>query len=293
MGCDLSIALVMEHKEDADALHARMLAAARSYDAQFSRFIEESELSKLNRERATEVSAECLAVLMLGRELYRKTDGAFNPLVDISRFGYDADIEEVRGAERVGKGVTSPYDIDFSRVHINATEQTVTLAEGQHIDVGGYLKGYAAERLAALAPQTAGVIVNVGGDIYTRGMDVEGQPFQFEIERPESDEAAATFTYADGSIATSGTYKRRWIRAGTPFHHILDASGRRNPATDIVSATVLGKRGHEAEAYATAALVLGSENAATLLRARGMEFCFIRADGSLIPSPGFSARVTG
>lgn len=293
MGCDLRVSLIMKDEAQANAAYARMKHLAHAYDAQFSRFIEDSELSRLNQAGEMQVSPECMAVLILGRELYRKTDKAFNPLVDISRFGYDADIKEVRGAEREPRPGTRPYNVDFSSVRINEANRVVTLQKGQHIDVGGYLKGYVAELLCDEAPRGAGVIVNLGGDIFTRGSDIDGKPFRFEIENPLASDASVSFAYTDGAIATSGTYKRRWNLGGGQFHHILDASGRKNPDTDVVSATVLAASGHEAEAYATAALVLGAENAGALLAKRGAEYCLIRTDGSFAVSPGFSARVAG
>ncbi len=290
MGCTLEVSLVMENETEASRAYARMLALARAYDAQFSRFIEDSELSQLNREGERQVTEECRKVLLLGRELYRATRGAFNPLVDISRFGYDADAVHVLGNERAIVGTRAAYDIDFSSVRIGA-DGTVSLSEGQRIDVGGYLKGYVAERLCQEALNASGVIVNLGGDIFTRGRDADGSAFIFSIENPLGDGMPVSFAFEDGGIATSGTYKRRWTVGQKPFHHILDESGVRNPATDVVSATVLAATGHEAEGYATAALVLGMESAAHLLGERGAEYFLIRSDGSSVASAGFSRRV--
>lgn len=285
MGCDFSVSLIMANEQEAAARYARMLETARAYDAQFSRFIPESELSRLNATRSLRVSEVLLTVLLLGRELYEKTDGAFNPLVDISRYGYDADIAVVAGSERT-LATNTPYDTDFASVSIDEATRTITLQEGQSLDVGGYLKGYCAERLATLEDGVAGVIVNLGGDMFTRGVDAEGAPFAFEIEHP-SGEVAARFTYADGAIATSGSYKRAWTTEGKAVHHLLDASGRKNPDTDIVSATVLASTGADAEGYATAAFVLGSPRASQFLVSRGAAYYFILKDGSSLMSNGF------
>ncbi len=291
MGCDLSVSLVMADARAANALYDQMRSRAQRYDAQFSRFKEESELSRLNRAGELAVTPEFLAVLKLGFELYEKTERAFNPLVDISRFGYDADIEEVQGTERALTSNAVPYDTDFSSVSIDWERRVVRLAPGQSLDVGGYLKGYVAEKLCHDARSAQGVIVNLGGDIATAGVDAEGAPFQFEVERPDGHSSIA-FTYGDGSIATSGSYRRHWTAGGTPFHHILDASGTQNPDTEVVSATVLSARGHDAEGYATAAFVLGREKAAALLASRGVPYCLILKGGSIAASPDFSRRIT-
>ena len=289
MGCDLFVSIVAESEAYADEAYAHMRTMAHAYDAQFSRFMEDSELSRLNEAKDMEVSRECAAVLLVGRELYEKTHGAFNPLVQVSRYGYDADIKDVLLTERGTDESPEPYDTDFASVRIQ--ENRVALAEGQAVDVGGYLKGYVAERMVELAPLASGVIVNLGGDIYTRGRDQDGNAFQFDIENPRAPHSSITFAYENGGIATSGVHRRLWSRGGIPFHHILDASGTKNPDSDLVSATVLAKRGHDAEAYATAALVLGSKEGEHLLQEQGAEYCLIRDDGTFVVSPSFSARI--
>lgn len=289
MGCELSVSLVTDDESYAKEAYTHMLSMARAHDAQFSRFIQDSELSRLNQIKDMLVSDECVAVLRLGRELYEKTNGAFNPLVQVARYGYDTDIESVRLTERGTDESSDPYDINFSLVTIE--QNRVALSLGQMVDVGGYLKGYVAERMVALAEKAFGVIVNLGGDIYTRGRDEYNNPFQFDIENPHSPHSSISFTYENGGIATSGVYRRLWSRGGVPFHHILDASGTRNPDSDLISATVLAKRGYDAEAYATAVLVLGSKKGEQLLREGGTEYCLIRDDGTLITSPTFSARI--
>lgn len=285
MGCEFSVALVTQDEIYAQRAYERMRSEARRYDAQFSRFIKESELSRLNILKEMHVSPTCIEVLRVGRELYEKTEGAFNPLVQIARYGYDADIDEVLLTERGNTESSEPYNTDFSSIRI--TDRYVYLLPGHMLDVGGYLKGYVAERMTALAPEAYGVIVNLGGDIYTRGRDAQGSAFTFAIEHPHEPNTSISFAYENGAIATSGTYRRVWSRNGVPFHHILDSSGLQNPDSDLISATVLAKRGHDAEAYATAALVLGSKDAGVLLQKNTLEYLCIRHDGTYMVSPLF------
>ncbi len=274
MGCDLSVSIVAKHEDTARAAFSTMVAIARSADAQFSRFLPESELSQLNSARSLTVSPEFMEALLLGKRLYRETEGAFNPLVDISRFGYDEDSTVVLGTNRTTIP-DSQYDISFERITI--TGDIVTLAEGQHVDFGGFLKGHVAERMARAVPDLPGVIVNLGGDLFTLGHDADDRAFTFEIEDPRG-LADLSFCARDRGIATSGSYRRQWSYHGTPFHHILDRSGSGNPETDILSATVIASSGVDADAYATAALVLSSQDAVRFLKGREVEYCLIRED---------------
>lgn len=290
MGSELAVSLVGESKDEADETFTRMYALVQEYDESFSRFKSKSELSRLNAARAMKVSPRMLEILGLGQELYAATDGAFNPLVDVSRFGYDEDIESVLHQERV-RVHTGEYNTNVSSMVLDVPESRVELKEGQTFDVGGYLKGYVAERMAGFAQRMPGVIVNVGGDLFTYGLDAEDKPFVFSIDNPVPGTESLRFSYTDGAVATSGTYRRQWLLEGRSFFHILAADGNGNPETDLVSATVLAPLGHEAEGYATAAIVLGSQAGGRLLAAKNLDYCFIRIDGSYLMSPGFRMRI--
>lgn len=287
MGSEASISIVAANRVDADAVATELFTIAESEEARFSRFRDGSELSKLNRERSATVSREFMDALLLGRKLYRTTAGIFNPLVDISRFGYDADIALVKGAERTGQTVAGPYNIDMEAVGINEKTMTVSLQEGQNLDFGGFMKGHTAEKMAKSASGCQGILVNLGGDIYTCGLDVDAKPFVFAIEHPTDADAQLSFSVTDGGVATSGSYNRHWMYRGTPFFHILDGSGTKNPETEIVSATVIAPTGAESDAFATAALILGTVAGETLLNENGCEYCFIGKDGGLVFSDAF------
>ncbi|KND47090.1 MAG: thiamine biosynthesis lipoprotein [Parcubacteria bacterium C7867-004] len=286
MGSEASLSIIAPTPAIANAAVVELFEIAENEEARFSRFREESELSRLNRERSCQVSKEFMDAFLLGKELYRTTHGTFNPLVDISRFGYDADIAVVKGTNRIGKEIAS-YDTDMESVLVDQETMTISLAEGQNLDFGGYMKGHTAEKMAKAAKGCQGVLVNLGGDIYARGLDAEGKPFIFVIEDPTDAGIDLSFFATNAGIATSGSYNRHWNYLGTPFFHILDASGTKNPATEILSATVIARSGAEADAYATAALILGIKPAERFLEENGCEYCLIGKDGSLTFSGAF------
>lgn len=286
MGSEASLSIVAADRTIADRAAAALFEIAENEEERFSRFREGSELSRLNRERSLVVSDVFMEVLLLGREFYRLSGRVFNPLVDISRFGYDADITLVKGMKRVGKAIT-PYSRDMEAVHIDEATRTVSLSEGQHLDFGGYVKGYAAEKMAKAARDCQGVVVNLGGDVYVHGRDAQGDPFIFAVDDPTDGSAELFFGTTDVGIATSGSYNRHWEYKHAPFFHILDGSGVQNPITSILSATVIAPTGAEADALATAALVLGVAAGGALLEQYGSPYCFITKDGSRICSDRF------
>lgn len=287
MGSEASLSIIAPDQDTADTVADTLFAIAEAKEARFSRFRETSELSILNRDRTLVVSQDFMDALLLGRKLYQKTSGIFNPLVDISRFGYDADITEVKGTDRAGRKDGTPYSIDIDTIQIDQETMTVSLQTGQSLDFGGYMKGHTAEKMAKAAIGCAGVIVNLGGDIYARGIDAEGKPFVFTVDHPIDPNTDVSFFATNVGIATSGSYNRHWNHNGTPFFHILDSSGTQNPKTELVSTTVIAATGAEADAYATVALVLGAAKGAAFLKELGLEYCFIKENGSVVLSDAF------
>lgn len=279
MGSDLVVSIVMSSADLAQKEYERAKSLGDSYEQRFSRFIPTSELSRLNESGSADVSTEFMNVISTGFDLYRATDGVFNPLVQIERLGYDVSFDTFTGTRTINPAL---YDSRATSVSIDEITEHITLGTGQKLDVGGFLKGIVAERMAKSIQGADGVIVNIGGDIYTIGKDENGAPFGFDVYDPINENVAVVVPITNGAIATSGVYRRNWEADGQKVHHILDATGTKNPQSDLVSATIIAERGHEADAYATVAIVLGSEKAARLLKERGLAYVFITQEGKTI-----------
>ncbi len=118
-------------------------------------------------------------------------------------------------------------------------------------DPTGLVKGWAVERAAALLMDAgaAGCCVNGAGDIRLRGESAPGQPWRVGIADPRSQGRVLTVVAGfDLAVATSGITER-----GT---HITDPRDGSRP-THLLAATVTGPSLAWADAYATAAVVLG------------------------------------
>ncbi len=279
MGSDLVVSIVMSSPDMARKEYERAKSLGNDYEKRFSRFLPTSELSRLNDTGVADVSSEFIDVISTGFSLYRDTHGAFNPLVQIARMGYDTSFDTLNGPREIDHG---NYDVHPTSVSIDEVSRHIVLGTGQRLDVGGYLKGMVAEHMAKSIEGADGIIVNIGGDIYTTGKDENGAPFGFDVYDPVNEQVAVVVPLTDGAIATSGVYRRAWEADGKRVHHILDETGTQNPTSDLVSATIIAEHGHEADAYATVAIVMGSERASRLLRERGLSYVFITHEGKTI-----------
>lgn len=291
MGTEYSVSVVC----DSSALAAEMFEIAKKeiqeYEARFSRFLPTSELSILNEKKSMVVSETFLTALQKAYELFVDTKGIFNPLVQISRFGYnksfnDPDFDKTGQTQKsLAQNNDEPYDIDFSSVVINPATSYVHLKPGQRLDFGGFLKGYLAEIIAkkikSHSPRIVGVIVNLGGDIHTQGFDENGNKFIFDIFNPVSENKNVYIALQNQSLATSGTYKRSWLRSGEKIHHVLDVTGKKNSGSDIVSASIIHENGAQAEAYAKVFLTMSPKQAMKFLRNNSILFVVVRSDGEV------------
>ncbi len=278
MGTTLEVALVTSDFAKAEKAFTHVLEMAQGYERTFSRFQKESELSRLNHQKNMRVSGSFIEVTRTAQKLYAQTCGIFNPLLQIEKLGYDVSFEKI--SPRTSSVVIEPYDIDMTKVLVDEQAHEVHIGEKQKLDYAGFLKGFVAERIAESLSSFYGVIVNIGGDIFTHGFDTNGQKFLFNFYNPITDTFSEAFPLHNEAMATSGTYKRSWVVGEKKVSHIIDAS-LENPASNLVSATIIADHGDTAEAYATTAICLGKEKAQVFLDEKGVRYALITKDGKV------------
>ena len=93
------------------------------------------------------VSETFIEVASLARALFEKTRGAFNPLFQISRLGYEKSFQNLTPEKNAAIFTNEKYNTDFSSTIIDAKNCKIILQEGQKIDFGGILKGFLSEKL--------------------------------------------------------------------------------------------------------------------------------------------------
>ena len=228
----------------------------------FSRFLESSELSRINREGALDASPDLARIVGLALAARESTGGLFDPTVHdaVVAAGYDRSFEQV---PRDGGGSTASA-VCGGRVTL--TGSRVELGPGVHLDLGGIGKGYAADRAAELLAVAGPCLVNAGGDVATQGgswlVGVEG---------------GITVELSGGALATSGRDRRRWRRAGRDLHHLIDPATGTPAKTDLLRATAVGSDAVEAEVLAKWLFLAGERSAL----ASGLTCILAREDGSV------------
>jgi FAD:protein FMN transferase len=224
-------------------------------EQRFSRFREDSELTRVNRSAGvwTDVSAAFVDVLRRALAGAEETGGLFDPTVleALTSAGYDRDFRAVPAGDN--KPLRSVPCGRWPEIEIR--EDSVRLPQGVGVDLGGLVKGWTAD-LAAEAALAAGlpwVAINAGGDLRLAG-DAPG--LEIGIEEPsDRAEICCRIRIDDGAVATSSVVHRRW---GPDRHHLIDPRIGRPASTPVLQATVWAPTCVAAEIASTRAVLEGT-----------------------------------
>lgn len=191
---------------------------------------------------------QMLAVLQDARRWADRSGQKFNPAIGglIGLWGFHADefVPHLPTAEQINHWVQARPTLDdllFNGNEISSRNPAV------QVDLGGYAKGYALDRAAAIL-RAAGVrdaLINIGGNVLAMGTR-NGEPWRVGIRHPRENAPMAVLALHDGeAIGTSGDYQRYFELDGQRYCHLLDpANGR--PAKGVWAATVLAEPGPQA-----------------------------------------------
>jgi thiamine biosynthesis lipoprotein len=259
-------------------------------EARLSHWREDSLLSRVNREAASRpvtVDADTFWLLESARYFHRISAGTFDPSIG-PLLGLFKPFARLEAMPPDGEIALARALVGFDRVLLDPLTRAVRFAApGMSIDLGAIAKGYAADEAVRVARSEGALAcrVNAGGDMVAGGAP-PGRPegFETEIRDPRGDPAATlpgrTFDLRDRAAATSGNYERTTEIAGKRYSHILDPRTGRPVPDAVTQVTVMAPTGLEADALATALVVLGPESGLRLAQELpNVEALFLLPDG--------------
>jgi FAD:protein FMN transferase len=179
---------------------------------------------------------------------------------------------------------------------LDPVARTATHLDATPVILNSFTKSYIIDRAvrAALADGSArAMVLNIGGDIVSRGAWTETVGLVDPMDNADNAAPMTRLAVRDRAVATSGSYRRGFDIAGRHYSHIVDPRTGR-PTSQVVSATVVADRAADAGALATAFCVLTPEDSERLAwSVPGAEFLIVLADGSRIQSAGWRALAAG
>jgi thiamine biosynthesis lipoprotein len=269
--------------QSAERVGEAVRAALAGVDARMSWFRPESELSALNSAAAgvpVPLSPELFAVLATAQDVSRWSDGAFDvtvaPAVETWGFGVNKR-RRVPAAEQVAaqRGKVDWRALDLDPAHRTASKGR----QGLQVDLGGIAKGYGVDAVAKSLDGlgVAHYMIEVGGEVRTKGVNAASEPWQIGIEEPDAtpQRARHIVPLSGRAMATSGDYRIYFEEGGRRYSHEIDPTTAAPIAHRLCSVTVVADDCMRADGLATALIVLGPERGFELAERSGVAAQFI------------------
>ncbi len=271
MGTDVSVIA----EDDEAVVAAEVAAIFRDAEERFSRFLETSELSALNRaEGPFAASIPMFDALERARRYMEMTGGIFDPGVGAAlvAHGYD---KSFAPAALDRRAVASVQATSFSGVSLDARARSAARPAGTLVDLGGMIKGATVDA-AARAFRDAGAI-DAGGDAVVRG-----RAWPVEVEDPlDARRVLVTLSLSNAAVATSAPNRRRWRAGERVAHHLIDPRTGAPAESDLLQVTVVAPSAELADVSAKTAFVLGEREGRRFLDRHALGGVLVRQDGGV------------
>lgn len=276
---------------DIRAVITELESAVTAVDAQMSNWRADSDLSRLNHAAPgtwVPVSEKLAHVLARALEIGRQTGNAFNigvaELVGAWGFGPEAG-QGVR--DTASRRPCPPAD---EVLDVDVPNRRARRRAAVTFDLCGIAKGFGVDELARVLNQQRidSWLVGIDGEMRAHGSKPDGEAWAIAIELPDFERRAAmgVIELTDAAIASSGDY-RHWRHLGAErISHTMDPRSGEPLRNGIASVTVVAPDCTDADAFATALMVLGLEAGLACAERQRLDALFAVREGHTLHTSG-------
>ncbi|PZX57985.1 FAD:protein FMN transferase [Algoriphagus chordae] len=266
MGTTYNITYLDEESRD---LQTSIDSLLEVFNESLSTYIPDSELSQFNLDDTLDFKLPyLLPVLEASKKVYDNTNGAFDPTVGplVNIWGFGPGGPELKDSVDI-KNLLKTVGFDKIAFDQNQLRKKV---QGIYLDFSAIAKGYGSDVVADYLKNKgiSNYLVEIGGELVAKGQNEKGELWKVGVNRPEVSANASALlgiiALKDKGMATSGNYRNFYVRDSVKISHTI------NPATGypvnhtLLSATVVADNCMMADAYATAMMVMGKDEAISL-----------------------------
>jgi FAD:protein FMN transferase len=276
MASDCTVHLSGETAEEVEQFAAAAESEVRRIEMRYSRYRDDSELTRINKVAATGgsvgIDAETAGLIDYAKACFTKSGGAFDITSGLLRKVWD--FSASRLPDQGSIDAVLPF-IGFDRVTLSSGQLQFN-QPGMELDFGGLGKEYAADRAAEVCADLGARhgFIDLGGDIRVVGPQSNGLPWRIGIRHPrDPDKLVAEVKLPNGALATSGDYERFVEVDGRRYCHILNPRTGW-PAQALSSVTVISERCLVAGSLSTTAVLKGKDGV-TWLQSLGVRHIVI------------------
>lgn len=267
-------------------LKADIEAELKRFDGSLSPFNDTATITRINLNEDIVPDTFFTNVFRRSMEISKETDGAFDitvaPLANAWGFGFK------KGAFPDSMMIDSLLEITgYNKVDLSPEGKVVKQDPRIMLSCSAVAKGYAVDVIAQLLEKKGirNFMVDIGGEIVVRGENPQKGLWRIGINKPIDDslsvnqELQTVLQVTDLGMATSGNYRNFYHKDGKKYAHTIDPRTGYPVQHNILSATVIAKDCMSADAYATAFMVMGLEEAERFADAHpDIDACFIYSD---------------
>lgn len=262
-------------------------------DKSVSTYLKGSVIDNWNQSvNGGKIDALFYELLMESWEMYRLTNGAFDPTVKplVSYWGFGPEKylhPEVVDSQKIDS-LLMLTGFDSLRIAYNNGESvsmeehevlenltgTIELLKpepGMQLDFNAIGQGWSVDKIASFLEQNDVKIyfVELGGEIRAGYPKPEGKLWRFGVDKPVAMDEERTLesiiALRNKGLATSGSYRKFYEREGARFSHTIDPLTGFPVQHEMLSATVVSSSAGDADALATAFMVMGPDSTVRFL----------------------------
>jgi thiamine biosynthesis lipoprotein len=249
-----------------------------------STYIPDSKISRINKGELVEIDSHFERVFNKSKEIYRATEGAFDPtigaVVNAWDFGPEGKITNT-DSTAIDSLMKS---VGYNRMGL--VDGKVVKSSNSFLDFNAIAKGYGVDAIGEFleSKNVKDYLVEIGGEIRVRGINREKKSeWKVGIDDPNfngEQSYSKVLTLNDEAMATSGTYRKFKIdENGNRYAHIIDTRTGYPSKTNILSVSVLAEDCMTADAYATAFQAMGIDKVTLFLNSHSeLKVYFIYED---------------
>jgi thiamine biosynthesis lipoprotein len=257
--------------QEINALKAEVEARLKEVNRQMSHYQLDSELSQFNRAPANKpfkVSPEFARVVRFSLEMYRRSQGAFDPtlapVINLWGFGEKTDQRSVPPEAELKAAMRKTGGQHLS---VTANDELVKALPDLTLNLSAVAKGFGVDEMVRVlcGHGLTNVYASIAGEVMGLGHNSRGTPWQVGISAPvshwnEDDPMAAVVSLSNQALSTSGDYQKFFTDPqGRRLSHIVDPKTGWPVQHNIGGLSVVAPDSMTADALGTTLFVLGAE----------------------------------
>lgn len=244
----------------------------KQVDQSLSTYENESVISKINKNESVTTDSLFVQVFDAALEIAKETDGAFDPTIApiVNFWGFGFEETQNMNDELHSKIMKS---VGYEKIVLKNNLILKTNPNTQ-LDFNAIAQGFTVD-LIGEELEKMGVVdymIEVGGELKCKGFNAENKLWRIGIDKPteniQEDRFQAIIEVDNKAVASSGNYRKFIVdeKDGEKYVHTIHPNSGKPIHSSLLSVTIISESCMQADAYATACMVMGVEKSIEFLK---------------------------